>query len=71
MVGNRVYAINEAGEAFVFEATPKAFTKLSENKLGDEAFATPTICGGRIYLRVAEHSDGKRQEYLYCLGEGK
>lgn len=69
MVGNRVYAINETGEAFVFDATPAAFTKLAENRLGDEAFATPTICGGRIYLRVAHHEGGNRQEYLYCVGE--
>jgi outer membrane protein assembly factor BamB len=68
-VGDRIYATNEAGETFVFQATPEKFTQISKSKLGDEAFATPAICGGRIYTRVAHKVDGKRQEMLYCLGE--
>lgn len=63
-----IYATNEAGETFVFRADPSAFTLVGESQLGDEAFATPTICGGRIYLRVADNSGGARQEYLYCIG---
>ena len=31
--------------------------------------ATPVICGGRIYHRVAHDVDGERRETLYCLGE--
>jgi outer membrane protein assembly factor BamB len=69
LVGDRIYATNEAGETFVFQATPEKFTQISKCKLGDEAFATPAICGGRIYTRVAHKIDGKRQEMLYCLGE--
>lgn len=68
LVGDRVYATNEAGETSIFEASAEKFTKLGANKLGDEAFATPAICGGRIYTRVAHKIDGKRQEFLYCLG---
>ena len=30
--------------------------------------ATPTICGGRIYMRVAVNQKGQRQEMLYCIG---
>jgi hypothetical protein len=51
----------------VFEATPKHFELLAQNQLGDEAYASPVICGSRIYLRVAAHAD-KREEYLYCIG---
>ena len=53
----------------VFEATAQKFGELlGQNQLGDEAFATPAICGGRIYLRSAKKGDG-RQESLWCIGE--
>jgi hypothetical protein len=68
LVGDRIFATNEAGQTFIFKATPAAFELVAENKLGDNVFATPTICGGCIYMRAATQSDGKRQEWLYCLG---
>jgi hypothetical protein len=68
MVGHRVYASNVNGKTFVFEATPEQFRILAQNQLGDEAYASPSICGGRIYLRVAKRGE-TRQEWLYCLGE--
>ena len=67
MVGNRMYASNQAGKTFVFEATPKGFKRVAENQLGDEAYASPVICDSRIYLRVAKNGDS-RQEFLYCVG---
>lgn len=69
LVGDTIMATNEAGKTFLFLATPERFESLGENSLGDEAFATPTICGGRIYTRVAKQIAGKRQEFLYCIGE--
>jgi len=69
MVGETIYATNETGTTFIFKATPTTFEKLAENKLGDEAFSTPTICGNRIYTRVAVRDGETRQEFLYCLGE--
>jgi outer membrane protein assembly factor BamB len=42
---------------------------VGENQLANEAFATPAFCGSRIYTRVAEFANGKRQEMLYCLGK--
>lgn len=68
MVDDRIYASNGRGKTFVFEATPKNFRILSENQVGDEAYASPTICGGRIYLRVAKRGE-TRQEFLYCIGK--
>ena len=68
LVGENIYAVNESGQAFIFKASPEKFQLIGKNKLGDETFATPTICGGRIYLRIAKRENGKRQEYLYCLG---
>lgn len=70
-VGDRFYAINESARTFVFKVRPDQLELLAENQLGEEAFATPAICGGRIYLRVVDRVDGKRQEMLYCLGEKK
>ena len=69
LVGDRIYATNEAGETFVFQANAEKFTQLATSKLGDEVLATPAICGGRLYMRVAQRVDGRRQELLYCLGE--
>ncbi len=68
LVGPYIYATNEAGRTFIFKTTPERFELVSENQLGDDVFATPAICGGRIYLRVAEQEGERRQEYLYCIG---
>ncbi|QDT27936.1 outer membrane biogenesis protein BamB [Gimesia panareensis] len=68
LVGTRIYVTNEAGESFVFRANPDKFTLIAENKLGSEVFATPTIVDSRIFMRVTEEVDGKRQEMLYCIG---
>jgi outer membrane protein assembly factor BamB len=68
LVGERIFATNEAGRTFIFKASPVGFEKIADNQLGDEAFATPTICGDRIYMRVARKNDGKREEFLYCIG---
>ena len=66
--GDHLYAANEAGECFVFEASPKGFNLIAKNQLGDEIFATPVICGDRLYQRVAHRDGSKRQEMLYCIG---
>jgi outer membrane protein assembly factor BamB len=67
-VGDHLFATNESGRTYIFKATPKAFELVAENQLGTEALATPTICGGRIYTRVASQVNGRRQEMLYCVG---
>lgn len=68
LVGDKIFAVNEAGRTFIFKATTAGFEPLGENQLGNEVMATPTICGGRIYMRVAVRTDGQRQELLYCIG---
>jgi len=67
MVGDRIYASNIKGKTFVFEASPGNFKIIAQNQLGDEAYATPAICGSRIYLRVAKRGE-EREEFLYCVG---
>jgi outer membrane protein assembly factor BamB len=70
LVGERIFATNEAGRTFIFKATPDGFDLEGENKLGDEVIATPAFCGDRIYMRVATEKKGQRQEMLYCVGKG-
>lgn len=68
LANGNIYLSNEMGQTYVFKASPDAFELVGQNQLGTEAFATPTISGGRIYLRVADSSGGRRQEFLYCIG---
>ncbi len=69
LVGEHIYCFNEGGESFVFQANPKEFRQIATNKLGDEVFATPSICGEEIFTRVAVLTDGKRSEKLYCISD--
>ena len=59
-VAGRVYVVNEDGLTYVL-AAGREFKILAENNLTNGGFATPVLCGGRIYLRTLDH--------LYCLGE--
>ena len=69
MVGDNVYATNEEGETFIFKAKHDGYKSVAKNKLGENVFSTMTICGSRIYTRVAITEGGKRKEYLYCIGK--
>ncbi|MEO8271896.1 MAG: PQQ-binding-like beta-propeller repeat protein, partial [Aureliella sp.] len=70
LVGDKIYATNEAGDFFVFGANPTKFERLAKNQIGEEVLSTPAIAGGRIYHRVAHRDEnGARQEVLYCFGE--
>ncbi|MHC4400456.1 MAG: outer membrane protein assembly factor BamB family protein [Planctomycetota bacterium] len=60
LAGGHVYVVNEAGVAYVFKSGRK-FELVARNDLADGGFATPVVCGGRIYLRSLHH--------LYCLGK--
>jgi hypothetical protein len=41
-------------------ASADKFQSLAKNVLGEEQYATPSIAGGRIYVRTTQH--------LYCFG---
>ena len=56
-------------ETFVYRADPSKFEQIAANKLGDQAMGSTTICGSRIYMRVAVRDKGQRQEMLYCIGK--
>lgn len=69
LVDDNLVATNESGRTFIFKASPTAFKLAGENQLSGEVLATPAICGGRIYLRLAASDKGERQEMLHCLGK--
>ena len=67
LADGHLFATNEAGLTFVYRATPDGLKVVAKNQLGQEAMATPAVCGGRIYLRTASREKGQRQEMLYCI----
>ena len=69
MAGGHVYWANEMGTLYVFKPTPEKFDLVAENQIGNDSFPSPAICGGQIFLRVANRDGGKRQEFLYCFGK--
>ncbi len=69
LVGDLVYATNEAGATFIFRARPDEFELIAENQLGDECFSSPAICGNHIYNRIAINNGDVRQEYIVCIGQ--
>ena len=71
LVGNHIYCGDETGHFFVFAADPKKFTIVASNKLADENFSSPAICGGQIFVRVADRDGDKRQEKLYCIASDR
>lgn len=68
LAGEHIYVPSESGKTFVFKANPEKLEVVAQNQLGSGIFASPVICGGRIYLRVAQQT-AKWQEMLYCIGE--
>jgi outer membrane protein assembly factor BamB len=59
LCGDRIYVANEAGIVYVYK-TGRTFEMLAQNDMGDGIMATPTIAGGKIYLRTLSR--------LYCIG---
>ncbi|MEN1679389.1 MAG: PQQ-binding-like beta-propeller repeat protein [Planctomycetota bacterium] len=69
LVDGKLYATNEKGVMFVYDASPQQFRLIAQNTLGDEAYATPTPVDGRLYHRFARREAGRRQEYLAAIGQ--
>lgn len=69
LAGGHIYWANEHGTTYVFKPNPDRFESVSENQLGEESFASPSVCGGQLFIRTATGNGAKRQEYLYCIGQ--
>lgn len=67
--GNRIYATDMSGTTTVFAANPEKFELIAKNHLGTEAFASPAVSRGELFLRIADNSSGSRQEWLYCISQ--
>jgi len=68
LTGDCLYVSSESGVTFVFKANPMKFEPVAENRLGTAVFATPAICGGRIYLRAVQQVGAAKEERLFCIG---
>ena len=68
LAGGQIYWSNELGKTYVFKPNPEKLEIVAENQLGSESFASPAVSRGQLFLRVADQVDGKRQEWLYCIG---
>jgi len=68
LLDDMIFVTNESGQTHIFRATPERFESLGVNQLGDEAWTTPTICGNRLYFRIATGSGDTRKEKLVCIG---
>jgi len=68
LLGDQILATNQEGHTFIFKASPAEFQLIADNQLGDDVYATPVVCGNRIYMRVAKREGEKRQEWLYAIG---
>lgn len=69
--GGNLFSTDMAGKTTVFKANPEKFELVAENTLGTEGFASPAVSRGELFLRVADASQGTRQEWLYCIRSAK
>lgn len=68
LLDDTIFVASESGQTHIFRATPEGFESLGVNKLGDEAWTTPVICGDHLYFRIATGSGDTRREKLVCIG---
>lgn len=58
--GDKLYAVNQGGDAFVWRAAPK-FEVLATNSLGEKVIGSIAVSEGRLYIRGYQH--------LWCVGK--
>ncbi|MEN9555986.1 MAG: Polyvinylalcohol dehydrogenase precursor [Planctomycetota bacterium] len=69
LVGDTIFATNEAGTTWVIRATPEKYELISQNQLGDSGFASMIATDGQLFVRTSKGDGPSRQEFLYCLGK--
>lgn len=60
--GGLIYFLDDAGMTYVLKGGGK-FELVSKNPLGDEAYASPAISDGQLFIRTLH--------YLFCIGPAK
>lgn len=68
MAEELLYATALSGVTHVIKRVGSAWSVVARNQLGDEAFASPAIAEGRIFLRHAKQGE-PREEFLWCIGK--
>ena len=58
--GGNIFVPNESGRMFVFKSAAR-FEMVAENELASGGFASPVICGGKLYVRTAHK--------LFCVAK--
>ena len=58
--GDKLYAVNQGGDAFVFRAAP-TFELLATNSIGEKTIASIAVSDGHLYIRSYQN--------LWCIGE--
>ncbi len=61
--GQHLYAVNQAGDVFVFKANPEKYEQVARNSVGEYTNSTLVISDGEIFLRT--------HDSLWCIAEKK
>jgi outer membrane protein assembly factor BamB len=62
LIDGKIYAVNDKGEVYVFEAGSK-YKLLAKNPIGEPVSASPAVADGRLFIRGKEH--------LFCIGKAE
>ncbi|MEP3481368.1 MAG: PQQ-binding-like beta-propeller repeat protein [Fuerstiella sp.] len=68
MADGKIFACNERGNVWVFEASPNGYQPVAQNQMGTSLFATPTVVDNVMYLRAASGEGRSRQEAIFAIG---
>jgi len=68
LVGDTIFATNEAGTTWAFKASPRKYELIAKNQLGDSGFASMIAVDGKFFIRTAKGDGAGRKESLYCIG---
>ena len=69
LANGMIYVSNLSGDTFVFGATSNGYHQISENRLGDDCYASPAVSDGKLFVRVGVGPGNARQEQLVCISQ--
>ena len=59
--GDKLYAVNQGGDAFVFRASPAKFELLATNSVGEKVIGSIAVSDGLLFIRSYQN--------LWCIGK--
>lgn len=59
--GDKLYAVNQGGDAFVFRANPAKFELLATNSIGEKVIGSIAVSDGLLFIRSHQN--------LWCIGK--